>query len=117
MENIATKRLLVHSGVPRNQAKVEYVLIQTTATFATGGGCILRGYIKKARNRQLIHTTSYLVEHYPLDVANEISAPVEHRPKDLRSHDEAGRFRIDGHVARDEANVSEPGLPIHNNKK
>lgn len=58
----------------------------------------------------------YLVEYNPLDVANEVRPPVEHRSEDLRGHDQAGSLRIDGHIARDEAHVSETSLSFQKAK-
>jgi len=36
----------------------------------------------------------YLVEDDILEVSDGVAAVVEHRPKDLRRHDQAGRCRI-----------------------
>lgn len=54
----------------------------------------------------------HLIEDNPLDVADEIGAPVEHGAKNLRGHDEARRFRIDGHVPCDQAHIPEASLPV-----
>lgn len=69
------------------------------------------------RWRVLAMTSMYLVKYDPLDIPDKIGPPVEHGPKDLSGHDEAGSFRVDGHVARDETHVSETGLQIHHENK
>lgn len=61
--------------------------------------------------------SKYLVEDNPLDVADEVCSPVEHRSEDLRGHDEAGSLRVDGNVARDETHVSKPSLTVSEKKK
>ncbi len=47
------------------------------------------------------------VEDEPLDLAHNLRAAVQHRPQNLRRHDEARRVRVDSDVAGHQANVAE----------
>jgi hypothetical protein len=70
--------------------------------------------VRQQDDRLLPHHAALLVPHVvdlvednPAHLPHDLAPAVQHRPQDLRRHDEAGGGGIDRHVAGHEANVGE----------
>ena len=68
--------------------------------------------VREQDDRLLPHHAALLVPHVvdlveddPADLAHDLAAAVQHRPEDLRGHDEAGGGGVDGHVPRHQTHV------------
>ena len=53
-----------------------------------------------------------LIEDNPLEVTDNVTSVVKHRPQNFCSHDEAGGFLIDLNVSRDKTYVLEGRLKV-----